>query len=141
MYGLALRRDISRDIRRHRPDVVVAQSWGERFGGGMVNQADHRAVGLATLDAVADAGQPLASPSSPTRVSSPGAGSRRLAVAGSAGPAHYVDVSGEHFGAWCTRSRRTQAYNAALPDTFPHAARAAGMILGGVARRPASTRP
>ena len=55
-YGLALRRDIAREIRRRRPDVVVAGSYGDRFGNGMVNQADHRAVGLATLDAVADAG-------------------------------------------------------------------------------------
>ena len=40
-----LRRDIARAIRRHRPELVVAQTWGLRFGGGMVNQADHRAVG------------------------------------------------------------------------------------------------
>ena len=37
-YGVALRRDITRAIRRARPDLVVGQHWGERFGGGMVNQ-------------------------------------------------------------------------------------------------------
>ena len=56
---LALRRDLAAAIRRHRPDVVVAQHWGERWGvepGATWNTADHRAVGRATVDAVGDAG-------------------------------------------------------------------------------------
>ncbi len=55
---LALRRDIAAAIRRQRPDVVVAQYHGEHWGGGVAgpwNSADHRAVGRATMDAVADA--------------------------------------------------------------------------------------
>jgi LmbE family N-acetylglucosaminyl deacetylase len=55
---LALRRDIAAAIRRHRPDVVVGQHFGERWGvdpGSPWNSADHRAVGRATTDAVADA--------------------------------------------------------------------------------------
>ena len=55
-YGLALRRDISREIRRRKPDVVITGHYGDRFVQGMLNQADHRAVGLACVDAVADAG-------------------------------------------------------------------------------------
>src|SRR5262249_6936971 len=55
-YGLPLRHDIAAAIRRHRPDVVITTSfdltWGEE---GPVNHADHRAVGLATLDACRDA--------------------------------------------------------------------------------------
>src|SRR6266536_157020 len=50
------RRDITRAIRRHKPDLVFAGTFVERMGGGFVNQADHRAVGLATLDAARDAG-------------------------------------------------------------------------------------
>ena len=69
-YGVALRRDISRAIRRHRPELVVAQTWGLRFGGGMVSQADHRAVGLATLDAVAN-GRPIENPRNTRRPWSP----------------------------------------------------------------------
>jgi|HigsolmetaAR202D_1030399.scaffolds.fasta_scaffold22423_2 LmbE family N-acetylglucosaminyl deacetylase len=55
---LALRRAIAAAIRRHRPDVVVGQHHGERWGEGLGrpwNSADHRAVGRATMDAVADA--------------------------------------------------------------------------------------
>jgi LmbE family N-acetylglucosaminyl deacetylase len=55
-YGLPLRRDLAAAFRRLRPDVVVTLSfdlsWGEE---GPVNHADHRAVGLATLDACRDA--------------------------------------------------------------------------------------
>jgi LmbE family N-acetylglucosaminyl deacetylase len=57
--SLALRRDLAAAIRRQRPDVVVAQHWGERWGiepGAPWNFADHRAVGRATVDAVGDAG-------------------------------------------------------------------------------------
>ena len=55
-YGVPLRREIAAAVRRHRPDLVIGSNWEVLFGPGMINQADHRAVGLATLDAVADAG-------------------------------------------------------------------------------------
>ena len=55
-YGLPLRRDIASAIRRHKPDVVVTMNFEMRFRGGGTNQSDHRAVGLATLDASRDAG-------------------------------------------------------------------------------------
>jgi len=55
-YGLPLRRDLAAAFRRLRPDVVITTSfdltWGEE---GPVNHADHRAVGLAVLDACRDA--------------------------------------------------------------------------------------
>jgi len=55
-YGIALRRDLAAAIRRLQPQVVIGMSfdltWGE---DGPVNHADHRAVGLATLDACRDA--------------------------------------------------------------------------------------
>src|SRR5258708_818395 len=54
--GIPLRRDIALALRRHRPDVVLTMmfdlTWGD---GGGINHADHRAVGLATLDACRDA--------------------------------------------------------------------------------------
>ncbi|SOD74525.1 LmbE family N-acetylglucosaminyl deacetylase [Jatrophihabitans sp. GAS493] len=55
-YGLALRRDVSRAVRRHRPDVVITGNFSERWGPGALNQADHIAVGRAVLDGVRDAG-------------------------------------------------------------------------------------
>ena len=55
-YGLGLRRDIAGALRRLRPEVVFGMNfdltWGE---SGSVNQSDHRAVGVATLDACRDA--------------------------------------------------------------------------------------
>jgi LmbE family N-acetylglucosaminyl deacetylase len=55
-YGIALRRDLAAAFRRLRPDVVITMnfdlSWGDE---STVNHADHRAVGLAVLDACRDA--------------------------------------------------------------------------------------
>lgn len=55
-YGLPLRRDIARTVRRHRPDVVVTDNYHDSWGPGTANQADHIAVGRAVLDGVRDAG-------------------------------------------------------------------------------------
>jgi LmbE family N-acetylglucosaminyl deacetylase len=55
-YGLALRRDIARAVRRHRPDVVLTGNYHDRWGPGAPNQADHIALGRAVLDGVRDAG-------------------------------------------------------------------------------------
>jgi LmbE family N-acetylglucosaminyl deacetylase len=55
VYGLDLRRDICREIRRFRPDVVLGGGHEVEAPWGF-DQADHRAAGLATLDAVRDAG-------------------------------------------------------------------------------------
>jgi LmbE family N-acetylglucosaminyl deacetylase len=58
-YGLELRRLLARAIRHHQPDLVVTGHFGLAWGpgpGGPANQGDHRAVGLATLDAAKDAG-------------------------------------------------------------------------------------
>jgi LmbE family N-acetylglucosaminyl deacetylase len=54
-YGLGLRRDIARVIRRYQPDAVVVGPWDVEFPAGL-NQADHRVAGLAALDALRDAG-------------------------------------------------------------------------------------
>jgi LmbE family N-acetylglucosaminyl deacetylase len=55
-YGLPLRRDIARAIRRHRPEVVITTNYHDTWGPGTRNQADHIALGLAVLDGVRDAG-------------------------------------------------------------------------------------
>ena len=90
VYGLELRRDLAAAIRRHRPDTVVTinhrDSWGRP---GSLNSADHRALGLAVIDAVADAGN---------RWIFPGVGgeahkAERVLVAGSPQATHAIDVS------------------------------------------------
>jgi LmbE family N-acetylglucosaminyl deacetylase len=130
-YGVALRRDIARAIRRTRPDLVIGQTWGERFVGGMVNQADHRAVGLATLDAVADAGNRWLHTELTDEGLEPWGGVRVVGVAGSPTPTHWVDVSGEHFEASVHSLEAHEAYNSALPEDFPAPRELLQMILGG----------
>jgi len=128
-YGLDLRRDIAREIRRRRPDLVITQSYGHRFVGGMMNQADHRAVGLACQDAVADAGNRWIFPElldeglDPHHVG-------LLAFAGAAEPSQFVDVTG-YFGAAVASLEEHRAYNDALPDSFPRPPELMGWILGG----------
>jgi LmbE family N-acetylglucosaminyl deacetylase len=52
--GLELRRDVTREVRRLRPEVIVtfdpSRLW---FGRSYVNHPDHRAIGQAVLDVVA----------------------------------------------------------------------------------------
>ena len=55
-YGLPLRHDFAAAVRRHKPEVVITGNFQDSFGPGMLNQADHIAVGRAVLDAVRDAG-------------------------------------------------------------------------------------
>jgi LmbE family N-acetylglucosaminyl deacetylase len=55
-YGVPLRREICAVVRKHRPEIVITGFFGEKWGGRMLNQADHIATGRAVLDAVRDAG-------------------------------------------------------------------------------------
>ena len=63
--SMALRRDVARQVRRHRPDVLVgpdpARLWNR--GRDYVNHHDHRMVGEAALCAVM--------PDAPTRLQFP----------------------------------------------------------------------
>jgi LmbE family N-acetylglucosaminyl deacetylase len=134
-YGLPLRREIAAAIRRHRPDVVIGTNWQEFFGPNMVNQADHRAVGLATLDAVADAGNRWLHRDLADAGLEPWNGVTVFAVAASPTPSHYVDVSGEHFEAAVHSLEAHAEYNDALPDDFPKPRALLQMILGGGGER------
>jgi LmbE family N-acetylglucosaminyl deacetylase len=55
-YGLPLRRDIARVIRRRRPDLVVTANPDPRPAWGGLDFADHRAANLAAVDGTRDAG-------------------------------------------------------------------------------------
>lgn len=57
---LELRKKLVREIRRFRPDVLICQDPTVLFASdGYINHPDHRAVGMAALDAVFPAaGQP-----------------------------------------------------------------------------------
>ena len=50
---LELRRDIAREIRRHRPDIQICNSPARRInGGGWIGHPDHYASGEAAMSAV-----------------------------------------------------------------------------------------
>ena len=93
--GLDLRRDITRAIRRHRPEVIVSGAYTIRVINGMTNQADHRVVGLATLDAARDAGNRWIFPEFADEGLEPWGGVRYVCFAGTDHPTHGVDISGE----------------------------------------------
>ena len=93
VYGLDLRRDIAAAIRRWRPEVVFSLNYRLTFGGGGVNMADHRAVGLAVLDAARDAGNRWVFTELLDAGLEPWAGTRRACFAASPHPTHAVDVS------------------------------------------------
>ena len=113
-YGLPLRRDIARAIRRHRPDVLLGGAFDVRFIGGMTNQADHRAVGLALLDAWKDAGNRWIFPELLAEGLEPW-NARYVVVAGSPTPSHAVDVT-EHLPAAIRSLEAHQRYIAGLGD-------------------------
>ena len=56
-YGVALRRDLSRVIRTHRPEIVVTNNFRDTWdeAGDALNMADHIVTGRAVLDAARDA--------------------------------------------------------------------------------------
>ncbi len=90
MPSLELRKDLVRIIRKHKPDVVISMDptmmWG---GSNYINHPDHRAVAIATLDAIAPvASMPLMYPElgAPHRV-------REVWIQWTEKPDMWVDIS------------------------------------------------
>lgn len=90
---LELRRDLTRQIRRWRPDIVITCDPTVRYRSGYLNHPDHRAIGDAALDAVyPDARNPLQFPEllaeglEPHRV-------QAAYIAGAADPDTEVDIT------------------------------------------------
>jgi LmbE family N-acetylglucosaminyl deacetylase len=92
--GPALRRDIVRAMRRHRPEVVISNAFSVRLIGGYTNQADHRVVGLAALDAARDAGNRWIFPELEDEGLQPWNGIRYVCFSEAEQPTHGVDVTG-----------------------------------------------
>jgi LmbE family N-acetylglucosaminyl deacetylase len=118
-YGVPLRRDIAAALRRLRPDVVITMNFGLTWGEeGPVNHADHRAVGLATLDAARDAANSWVFP----EAGQAWRGIKALYVTGTASPTHFVDVT-ETIGKGVESLREHKVYIEGLgrefdPDQF-----------------------
>jgi LmbE family N-acetylglucosaminyl deacetylase len=113
-YGIPLRRDLAAAFRQLQPEVVVGMSfdltWGEE---GPVNHADHRAVGLAVLDACRDAANGWVFP----EAGPPCTGIRDAYVATVGAPTHFVDVTGS-IDAGIASLREHQAYIDGLGSDF-----------------------
>jgi LmbE family N-acetylglucosaminyl deacetylase len=92
-WGLPLRRDLARAIRRHRPDVIVSVTFRLTFGGPGYNMADHRVLGIAVMDAARDAGNRWIFPELVDEGLEPWS-VRHVAFSGSPQATHAVDVSG-----------------------------------------------
>lgn len=131
-YGVRLRRGIASAIRRFKPEIVITMNfeltWGEAGG---VNHADHRAVGLAALDACRDAANEWMFPE--TGPAWRGVGG--AFVAGTSTPTHYVDVS-ETVEIGVASLREHEAYISALgtgfdPDDFIRNIAGFGGVVAG----------
>ena len=87
--GVPLRRDLCAAFRRLRPEVVITMNFDLTWADdGPVNHADHRAVGLAALDACRDAANRWLFP----ELGDPWQGITDGYVAAMSPPTHFVDV-------------------------------------------------
>ena len=130
--GLALREALAASIRRHRPEVIISVSFDERWGPtGPYNHSDHRALGIALIDATRDAANRWLFPDA----GQPWDGVRWLAFAGSMSVTHAVDVT-DHIADGVTSLLCHRTYIDELggdfdPDAFLRKnAATAGAILG-----------
>lgn len=108
-YGLPLRRTLAAAIRRHRPDIVVTGNFRETFAPGVLNQADHIAVGRAVLDAARDAGNRWVFRDLLDEGLEPWNGVRAVLAGGSPQATHGVDVT-EFFALGVESLRAHEAY-------------------------------
>jgi LmbE family N-acetylglucosaminyl deacetylase len=93
-YGLPLRREIARLVRRHRPEVVITGNFHDTWDGvAALNQADHIATGRAVVDGVRDAGNRWVFTDLLDGGLEPWGGVREIWVANSPRARHGVDVT------------------------------------------------
>jgi LmbE family N-acetylglucosaminyl deacetylase len=92
-YGLGLRRDLAREIRRFKPDALAVMNYDLVWPQGNLNQSDHRAVGLAVGDAAHDAGNRWIFPELISEGLEPWGGLKYVFVHGTAEATHACDVT------------------------------------------------
>jgi LmbE family N-acetylglucosaminyl deacetylase len=93
-YGVPLRRELTRIVRRYKPDIVITNNFRDTWDGAtMLNQADHIATGRATLDAVRDAGNRWVFTDLSDEGLEPWGGVKQVWAASSPQSQHGVDVT------------------------------------------------
>lgn len=111
---LPTRKHIARHIRRFRPDVVFTQPWDVYVEWGL-NHADHRATGIATMDAIRDADNPWIFRDLQEKEGLEPWGAQWLLVPNGAAD-HVIDVSGEPVEQAIRSLQAHQAYLSELGD-------------------------
>lgn len=115
VYGLDLRRDIAREIRVRKPDVVVVSNFDVEAYGGL-NQADHRVAGLVTIDGTRDAANPWAQRDLLEQEGLEPWSADHLLIFGAANPTHVAEVTQESVDAGVASLHAHVDYLKALPD-------------------------
>ena len=112
-YGLPLRRAIAREIRAFRPDAVVGWAGDLKVGWGY-DHADHRAAGIATIDAIRDAANPWVFPE---QIEEGGlaAWQAKTQLLVATEPTHFVEVSDEGVERAVASLAAHEAYLADIP--------------------------
>src|SRR5690625_925547 len=114
--SLATRAHIAKEIRRFRPQAVMCTTWELEVPWGL-NHVDHRAAGMATVDAIRDADNPWIF----TEQLTGGVeawGATWLLVTGTR-PTHVIEVSEDSVDRGVASLNAHAAYLAALPDHPP----------------------
>ncbi|MEM7275113.1 MAG: PIG-L deacetylase family protein [Actinomycetota bacterium] len=110
--NVELRRDLAGAIRRHRPEVIIASNYRERWSEtGPWNHIDHRELGRALPDAARDAANRWLF----TETGEPWSGVRWIAYNASTAPTHAVDVT-DHLAAGVASLECHRTYIEALND-------------------------
>lgn len=117
-YGLPLRLALARAIRQKRPEVVVTHNFDTTWFGQIPNHADHRAVGLATMDAILDASLRFSFPELEAEGLAPWKGVKRLYVGAANDCNVSVDVT-ETMDAAVAALRAHAVYTQMFPDFDP----------------------
>jgi LmbE family N-acetylglucosaminyl deacetylase len=117
-YGIPLRLDLARMIRRYRPEILITANHYFTWGSAGLNMADHRNVGLAAIDAARDAGNRWVFPELLDEGLEPWNGARRIFVNASPFATHAVDVT-DTIARGIESLRAHKAYLAGLGDGGP----------------------
>ena len=116
-YGPALRRDIARAIRKHRPEVLITNNYHMSIRKGALNMPDHRSVGLACLDASRDAGNRWVFQELCQEGLEPWAGVKMILISESPKSTHAVDVT-DYIERGIASLQEHQVYIANLAQSF-----------------------
>jgi LmbE family N-acetylglucosaminyl deacetylase len=116
-YGLPLRCDIARAVRRIKPQVVITLNHRETWGGQSWNTPDHRALGLAVLDGARDAGNRWIFPELADEGLEPWDGVHMVLIQGSPVVTHAVDID-KYLDSGVRSLKKHEAYLSALGGGF-----------------------